>query len=210
MLYGATKTKKQERNRRLKNVAMWTGIGLVSYELFVALVIRRQQRRDVYNAAVARANATQKSLVVVGSPDGSLTHTLVGRDYDCGELCIDERGCPKCSVQAVAALSQVLPTLPDNSAVIFVSDKLEYVDDMPSVLRELQRVSGGDLFVSRVAPWTLTAFLAPGARRRVFKAPPNGEYVTWKALPWRDKDSTSSFKVLPSSAPKQALPRFAP
>jgi hypothetical protein len=205
-----TTSSKQARNRRLKKVALWTGVSLVGYELFVALVLRRQQRRDVFNAAVAAVNRTQKSLIVVGSPDRNLINTLVGRDYDCGDLCIDERGCPKCAVQAVGDLLTVLPMLPSNSAVIFVADRLEYVDNMPAVLAELQRVSGGDLFIVRVEPWTLTAFLYPGAKRRIFKAPPSADYVSWKALPWRTADKVASFKVLATAGKPNALPKFGP
>jgi len=208
-MFGTThkpKAKSSPRMQRFKKVALWTGVGLLSYELFVALVIRRQNRRDTYNAAVARANETQKSLIVVGSPDGTLTNSLVGRDYDCGALCIDERGCPKCKVQAVATLTDALHTLPDNSAVIFVSGTLEKVPDMPLALAQLQRVSGGDLFVSSVQPWTLTAFLAPGARRRIFKAPPAGGSVVWKSLPWRPSDVSESFAVKMSAGKRNALP----
>jgi len=202
-------TKKSARMQRFKKVALWTGVGLISYELFIALVIRRQNRRDVFNQAVAAANATQKQLVVVGNPDGGLVNSTVGRDYDCGELCIDERGCPKCKVQAVARLEQVLPTLPDNSAVIFVSGTLEYVDNLPQVLAQLQRVSGGDLYIAHVQPYTLTAFLYPGAKRRLFTAPPVSPNVTWQPLPWRPKDVTRSFAVQASTAQRNKLPSYA-
>jgi hypothetical protein len=201
-------TPKKARMARLKKVALWTGVGLLSYELFVALVIRRQNRRDVFNQAVARANATQKALVVVGSPDGTLVSSLVGRDYDCGELCIDERGCPKCKVQAVAKLTDALHELPDNSAVIFVAGTLEDVLDLPTALQQLQRVSGGDLFVAPVQPWTLTAFFHPGARRRIFSAPPASPTVTWKNLPWRARDVSRSFTVKLDTGARNKLPSF--
>ena len=55
--------------------------------------------------------------------------------------------------------------LADNSAVIFVSCVLEYVSDVDAAMKELMRVSGGNLFVARVEPWTLTAYLYPGAQR---------------------------------------------
>lgn len=206
----AVKSPKQlARHSRLKKVALWTTVGLVSYELFMALVIRRQNRRDVFNAAVAQANATQKQLVVVGNPDGGIVNSMVGRDYDCGALCIDERGCPKCKVQAVAQLAQVLPTLPDNSAVIFVSGTLEYVDNLPQILAQLQRVSGGDLFVSHVPAYTMTAFFYPGARRRILQAPPDNATFRWKALPWRTPDPITSFTLQPSTSPVNKLPSYS-
>ncbi len=200
--------KQKERRRRFKQIALWTGVGLTTYELFVALVIRRQRKRDVYNAAVERANQTQKQLVVVGSPDGGVVNRLVGRDYECGDLCVDDRGCPKCQVQAVATLDKVLPTFPDNSAVIFVSGTLEKVPDVEKVLAELQRVSGGDLYIAHVEPWTLTAFFTPGAKRRIKSAPPVSNHVTWSTLWWRKADPTQSFELkrLPTGAKQNRLP----
>ncbi len=202
--------KKNARMQRFKKVALWTGVGLLSYELFMNLVVRRQNRRDVYNQAVARANETQKSLVVVGNPDAGFMASVVGRDYDCGALCIDERGCPKCTVQAVARLEDVLPTLPDNSAVIYIAGTLEYTHNLPLVLEQLQRVSGGDLFVSRVPPWTVTAFLYPGAQRRIFSAPPASPQIAWKALPWRAQDTQTSFTLQHAAGQTNKLPSFAP
>ncbi len=51
--------------------------------------------------------------------------------------------------------------------MVFVSCVLEYVQNFPGAVAELQRVSGGHLYVVRVEPWTLTAYFYPGARRTV-------------------------------------------
>jgi hypothetical protein len=42
---------------------------------------------------------------------------------------------------------------------------LEYVDDYDAALAELQRISGGHLYIVRVEPWTLAAYFYPGAKR---------------------------------------------
>jgi hypothetical protein len=209
MLAKLQPNKKQLRIQRLKTVALWTGVGLLSYELFMALVVRRQRRRDAFNAAVTQANATQKQLVVIGDPDGSWTASFLGRDYDCGELCIDERGCPRCKTQAIAPVAQVLHTLPDNSAVIFVAGgALERSPELPNLLAELQRVSGGDFYVAHVEPYTLAA-VWPTNKQRILQAPPQGDVVTWKPLPW-GKGVAGSVKVLHNTGGKKnSLPMGA-
>ena len=62
-------------------------------------------------------------------------------------------------------LRRVLPRLPSASHVVFESCTLEYVTDLPNVLRELARVAvPGGLFQVRVEPHSSTFWLYPGAR----------------------------------------------
>lgn len=119
---------------------------------------RRNIRGDVFAQAKERAKAMGKPLVVVGAPDGGVTS-----GYGCGDITIDlePSRCPR-SIQA--DITKRIP-LEDDSAVVFVACVLEYVDDLEAAMRELRRVSGGNLFVVRVEPWTLTACLYPGAKR---------------------------------------------
>ena len=42
---------------------------------------------------------------------------------------------------------------------------LEYVERVEPALREILRISGGHAFFVGVEPWTLTAYLYPGAKR---------------------------------------------
>jgi SAM-dependent methyltransferase len=118
----------------------------------------------VYAAAHALARSLGRQLVVVGAPDAATT-----AGYPCGDVTVDlaKTSCP------VAVRADITKPLPfaDDSVVVFVSCVLEYVDDENAAWAELNRISGGRVFVVRVEPWTLTAFLYPGAKRRFWDVP---------------------------------------
>lgn len=124
-------------------------------------------RAEQYQLAQARALAAGRPLVVVGDPDAGL-HTRFARAYGCGDVCIDLLGCPACPNSVTVDLAKG-SGLADNSAVVFVSCVLEYVDDFAGVAKELLRVAGGheNLFIVTVQPWTFTAHLYPGAKQTV-------------------------------------------
>jgi len=127
---------------------------------------RFRRRREAFEAAVRRATETGRPLVVVGDPDAG-AHTRLLRAYECGDLCIDLRGCPRCQTMKVADITKgPIDGIADDSAVVFVSCVLEYVADPTAALRELARIAGAreNLFLVLVEPWTLTATLYPGAR----------------------------------------------
>lgn len=148
-----------------------------------ALVIRRLWRRRTYRLAVERAKALGLPLIVVGAPKAGYINDVVGVDYGCGTLCIDAEGCkPTCKEQIRGRLEDVLPRFAPHSAVIYVSCTLEYVDDLPKVASELERVAApGGLFIVRVAPGSSTFWLWPGAKWVVQSAPPG----PWRFTRWR-------------------------
>lgn len=115
------------------------------------IVFRRNWRRHtVYKAARRRSEQSGKPLVVIGANDlGGISGSIAGAMslYGCGDMCVDLQGCPSCPNGVQADIKTVLPRMETNSAVVFVSVVLEYIDDLPSVMDELLRVSGGDLFV---------------------------------------------------------------
>jgi hypothetical protein len=103
---------------------------------------------------------------VVGDPDAG-AHTRLLRAYECGDLCVDLRGCPRCPVVKVADITKgPIEGIADDSAVVYVFCVLEYVEDPRAALRELARIAGTreNLFLVLVEPWTFTAVLYPGAR----------------------------------------------
>lgn len=120
--------------------------------------LRNRKRHVMYEQAEQLARLLGKPLVVVGAPDLGATS-----GPGCGDLVIDinPSSCPN-SIQA--DICKQIP-LADDSAVVFVSCVLEYVDDAEAAMRELKRVAGDNLYVCRVEPWTLTAYLYPGAHR---------------------------------------------
>lgn len=130
------------------------------------MALRRfEARRRGFEAAKRRAAVLGRPLVVVGDPDAG-AHTRMVRAYDCGDLCVDLRGCPRCQVMQAADLTAgPVPGVADDSAVVFASCVLEYVTDPEAAFRELQRMAGSreNLFIVFVEPWALTAALYPGA-----------------------------------------------
>ena len=127
---------------------------------------RFRRRRLAFEAAARRAKETGRPLIVVGDPDAGL-HTRLLRAYECGDLCIDIEGCPRCQVMKAADLTKgPIEGIADDSAVVFVSCVLEYVTDPEAAFGELARIAGvrENLFLVLVEPWTLTATLYPGAR----------------------------------------------
>ena len=132
-----------------------------------ALALQRwHTRRLTFAAAVQRARALGRPLLVVGDPDAG-AHTRLVRAYGCGDLCIDLRGCPRCPNTRAADITRgPLADIADDSAVVFVSCVFEYVDDLSAALAELSRIAGrpDNLFAVTVQPWSFTAALYPGAR----------------------------------------------
>lgn len=179
-------TKEQRaRRERLKRVGVWSLVGLVTYEAYLAMVNRRQRRRDVFNAALNAQNATGKPLLVMRDPDGGVLNRTLGRDFDCGDLCIDPRGCPSCANVIVAQPEAGLEQLEDNSHVVYVPpgviERSRYGEHL---ITQLHRVAGEDLFVAPLEAWSTLAWLPP-TRRRVKSAPPTTPYVEWRDLPWQ-------------------------
>lgn len=83
--------------------------------------------------------------------------------YGCGDITIDLAP-SKCPNSIQADITQPL-SIADDSVVVVVMCVLEYVSDVNAALAEINRISGGNLFVVRVEPWTLTSVLYPGAKR---------------------------------------------
>ena len=150
---------------RLRTLARIALGGLALTEGAFALQ-RWQARRERYDQAARRAAALHRPLVVVGDPDAG-AHTRLYRAYGCGDLCVDINGCPLCQVVQVADITAgPIPGIATDSAVVFVSCVLEYVEDAAAAVHELRRIAGSpeNLFTVSVQPWTLTAALYPGAR----------------------------------------------
>ena len=143
-------------------------LGYVAAVEGAAALVRFRERTAAFRLAVERASALGRPLVVIGDPDGGM-HTRLMRAYGCGDVCVDLNGCPKCQVTVVADITKgPTPGLADDSAVVFVSCVLEYVQDLDAALAEISRIAGSpaNVFLVTVQPWTLTARLYPGARWR--------------------------------------------
>jgi len=172
----------KSRKERLKQIGKWALLLGLSYEAFIQLVYRKQHRRDVFNLALQKQAATSKKLVVVGNPDGDPISRLLGKDFDCADICISVSGCPSCTEQRTGPVLESLKALQSGKYVVFVNTgQLESAPDMEAMLTELQRVSGGDLFIAHKEPFSFSALIA---KRLVLTAPPKTPYTQWKNLPW--------------------------
>ena len=165
-----SKAKKRENWRKVRKVAMWVGVAVTAWELYLATVARKQRLRDTFNLALQRAQQTGKKLVVIGDPFGRFLARSLGADWDCAGECT--------FIDAPSFRDRAA-----NSAVVFVAFELERVEDARATVAQLQRVSGGDLFIAGTEPYSLLAWL-PGRKRRVLTAPPKTPYIEVKALPW--------------------------
>lgn len=174
-----------------------TGGLIVGREVYLALGPTRWRRQELWRLAQARATALQKPLFVVGNPEGLITAKLFGRDYDCGDLCLDKLGCGPCANWLQGDLVQLLSGLPDNAAVVYVGSGLECESDLGTVLAHLDRVSGGHLFISHTEALSLAAWFSPGAQQRLLTAPPREPYVHYKRLPWARMGSGEERITLP-------------
>ena len=126
--------------------------------------------------------------MVIGDPDNGAVNKIVGSDYGCGDVCIDLTGCPNCPVRIKEDVKEVLSGMDSGEYVIFCSCTLEYVDgDITTLIRDLIRVSGSDLFIVSVEMWSSVAYVyfgriltgEPGPKRLVLKYPPYDDKIKW-------------------------------
>jgi hypothetical protein len=179
------------------SILKWVGIAIVVRELYITFGPRRQNKRDVFNLALQRSNATGKPLLVIGDPDSGFVNRFIGRDYDCGSLCIDQAGCLSCPHHESGPLEDLLPKMASNAYVVFVNSRLERVVDIDKTLSELARVSGSDIYAVTNEPYTLTSMFWSFPRRQFFEAPPRDARFRWKPLPFRASKSTATVYELP-------------
>lgn len=135
---------------------------LILYEL-VLTYTRYLKRKRIFDIAKKSAQDLGKPLMVIGDPDNGATNFMFGRCYECGDVCLDITGCPSCSNGIKQKIEDYLPTLECNSYVIFISCVLEYVDTnkLDFIMKEINRVSGGNYYIVSVEPMSLTALLYP-------------------------------------------------
>lgn len=135
--------KARERWRKAGKVALWITAGLSAWELYLATVLRKQRLRDTFNAALRRAQETGKPLLVVGLPEDRLLARTLGADWDCAQGCLTFDALPAAA----------------NAAVIFSAFELERDPNPAARYAQLREVSGGDLFLVSVEPYSVLSLL---------------------------------------------------
>lgn len=115
---------------------------------------RIYRRRNFYNKAYEKSKKSNKQLLVIGNPDAGFINKNIYKCYDCGDICLDLNGCNNCPRQIKGDLLKEIKKLESNKYIIFESCVLEYIDKIhiPEITKELNRVSGGDLYQVRNFP----------------------------------------------------------
>lgn len=148
----------------------------------IAVSHRRWQRQTLYEVALQTSIKTNKSLLVIGDPDTGFINYWLGRDYQCGDLCIDLTGCPKCNNSIQENLETVLTNFESGKYVIFISCTLEYIQNMTNI-PHLWRISYGDIYIVAVEYWSPLHWYLPGSYRIILEYPPYQKNITWINLP---------------------------
>ena len=153
----------------------------------IAAYTRFRHRQVAYEAAARHAVAADRQLVIVGDPyAGAVTRIWPSYGCEADAICVDINGCPQCPVSVKADLTRgPIQEIPDNSAVVFVSAVLEYVNDFDAAWREIMRMAGhpGNIHFVNVQPWTLTSVLYPGASWWVGEGPPGKDFPAHRKIP---------------------------
>lgn len=179
-----------------KRTIMWGSIFLVIRETYLALGPRRERRRAVYALAARRAAELGKPLLVLGDPDGGLIHHALGRDFQCGDLCVDPKGCGICPDWLQGRAEDALANLQPNSHVIFDPGAFAKADSGTAIASQMLRVAGPDVFMADAGPWTLTAFFGPRRKRRLLEEPQISQGVIgYRPLLWHSEPDTGRDEV---------------
>lgn len=156
---------------------------------------RKYNRRTMFAMAQRRAKETRKPLLVIGDPYNGFSNMITGADYEHGDICLDISGCPNApdGVQIIKGrVEEEIPKMKDDGYVVFISCTLEYVKDFDkTVVDHLFRISGGDIFMVRVEPYSFTSRFyfgrfftneKHGAQRYFTKYPPVDHVMEWVDL----------------------------
>jgi hypothetical protein len=84
--------------------------------------------------AVERASNIGKQLIVIGDPYNGPSNATFGCDYQCGDICVDITGCPKCNNGIKTKLEDIIDKIDLSQYVVYVSCVLEYVEDIDKIL----------------------------------------------------------------------------
>jgi hypothetical protein len=194
------KSTKKGKYKWTKRILFWGTVIVAVRETYLAFGPRRTHRRTVYEDAKQRAAELGRPLIVLGDPDASVLNHFLGRSWQCGDICIDPKGCGGCigGEEVQADPIQYLSTLGDNSAVIFDGGStITTVENGVALAEQMQRVAGPNVFISADGPWTLTAFLAPKRKRRILEEPQvqTAPSIVFKPVLWHKEPETGRKKV---------------
>lgn len=189
-------TRKQKAWKYTKRTLFWGSVAVVIREAYLSFGPRREYRRAVFEEAQRRAEELGRPLLVLGDPEAGLLNRMLGRQWQCGTLCIDIKGCGLCPEWVQGRPEDVLRELDTNGYVVYDPGAFAKADSGTDFVTELARVSGGEVFMADADPWTLTAFLGPKRKRRLLRAPQaNQGLIEWQPLLWQPEPDTGRERV---------------
>ena len=139
-------------------------IFFIVYELFIG-INRYFKRKYLFKKALQKSKELNKPLIVIGDPKQGTFNFLFGQNYGCGDITIDITGSPVCSNKSLnirGKIEDILPKIASNSAIIFISCVLEYVDSsqLPQIINNLYRIGGkSGVFIVCVEWYSFTSRL---------------------------------------------------
>jgi hypothetical protein len=180
-----------------KRGAAATAVALVIREAYLGFGPRREHRRAVFEQAQRRAQELGRPLLVLGDPDGGVLNRMLGRQWQCGDVCVDLMGCGICGERVQGRPEDVLQALDDNAYVVYDPGAFAKADDATEMAIQLKRVTGGEVYMADAGPWTLTAFFGPKRKRRIYEPPQlnAAKAVTYKPLLWHPDPRTGREKM---------------
>lgn len=164
----------------------------IYYKLEINYLLERIYNRiHYYNLAESRAKLLNRPLVVIGNPYSGPTNKLIGKLYDCGDYTIDINGSPKCPVDIKGDIVESLQKFDTDSAVIYISYVLEYVENIESAISEIYRVAGSanNIFIihaqngSKISKtkWS-SGRCDPYSKYVITSAPPTSSNITYSKI----------------------------
>lgn len=132
-------------------------IATIVFIWIYCIIMMHRARRTNYECALVLSRQINKPLLVIGDPDKGLACSWLGPQYGTGDVCIDLK--PKTAGVIAADMNEYLAKLPSDSHVIYISGVLEYVPDIKTAIREIKRVSGGNLYITRVQWFSPVAYV---------------------------------------------------
>jgi hypothetical protein len=172
----------------MNKFVVFISIVIISIFIYTAIhaFLRNSNRSTLYKLAQKRSQKTKRKLIVIGDPNNGKYSRLMGAAYGCGDICIDLSGCPKCKNGKIGDATEELRKIPSNSAVIFISCVLEYVDNIEELITEIYRVGGNDsqnIFVVSVSQYDLFSYFYVDGNHKstniITHAPPNYPFIKY-------------------------------
>lgn len=162
---------------------------------FILFYAYTHRKNHMYTRALTMSKTMNKPLMVVGDPRTGTarnTATVIAEmdRYGYGDVCVDLTGCPfapPSTRKHKGDLLQFLNELGDDTHVIFISEVLEYLDNIDVVINALYRVSGGHLYIVKCGLWYPQTYPDKSGRRfhmkqRITHAPPYHDRIRYYSL----------------------------